>query len=124
MHAWFKLDGGMVHLDRIDLDTDGATTVASGEVDFGHWPEQTYRVKSRVNFPRMRELFFARESWRISGEADFHGVFHLFKDGHDLQGSFVSEVAGVNDFRFPSLYGSLRWTRSAFEVSEGGAKFF
>ena len=27
----FTLDGSKVHLDRIDLDTDGARTVASGE---------------------------------------------------------------------------------------------
>ena len=43
MKAQFVLDGPRIHLDRIDLDTDGATTVARGDVDIAHWPEQTLR---------------------------------------------------------------------------------
>src|SRR5207244_5747411 len=39
MRARFVLDGPRVHLDRVDLETDGARTVATGEVDMGHWPE-------------------------------------------------------------------------------------
>ena len=27
-------------------------------------------------------------------------------------------------YSFPSLYGSLRWTRSAFEVRDAGSKFY
>ena len=52
MKAWFDIDGTRIRLSRIDLDTDGASTVARGELDFAHWPDQTYQVKSRVNFPR------------------------------------------------------------------------
>ena len=44
-----------------------------------HWPNQSYTVKSRVNFPRMRELFFKDEPWRISGDGDFNGTFQLIK---------------------------------------------
>jgi TamB, inner membrane protein subunit of TAM complex len=124
MHALFSIDKGTIHLPRIDLETDGATSVASGEVDMKHWPEQTYRVKSRVHFPRMREIFFAHETWRLAGDGDFNGVFHLFKGGHDLHGTFKSDLAGVNDYRFPSLYGSLRWTPAAFDVWDAGSKFY
>jgi len=124
MHARFTLDKGRIHLDRIDLETDGATSVASGDVDLKHWPEQIYQVKSRVHFPRMREIFFAHETWRVSGDADFSGSFHLFKNGHDLQGTFSSDLAGVNEYAFPSLYGALRWTPAAFEVSDAGSKLF
>lgn len=124
MHAWFTIDKGRVNLQRIDLQTDGATSVATGYVDFGHWPEQTYEVKSRVHFPRMREIFFGHETWRVSGDADFSGTFHLFKGGHDLHGTFASDLAGVNDYRFPSLYGSLRWTPASFQVWNAGSKFY
>ena len=124
MKADFVLDGPRVHLDRVDLESDGAKSVAVGDVDLAHWPEQTFKVQSRVHFPRMRELFFKDETWRVSGDGDFNGTFHLFKGGRDLNGTFTSAMAGVNAYRFPSLYGSLRWTPTAFEVWDAGAKFF
>ena len=68
----------------------------------------------------MRELFFPNEPWPLTGDGDFNGTFHLFKGGHDLAGRFTSDVAGVNDYRFPSTYGSLHWTRSGFEVTDAG----
>ena len=52
MKAAFVIDGGRIHLERIDLQTDGATTVARGDVDASHWPNQAYQVQSRVHFPR------------------------------------------------------------------------
>jgi hypothetical protein len=124
MNAQFAIDHGIIRLDRVDLETDGARSVARGEVDIARWPEQTYSVESRVHFPRMRELFFKNETWDLAGDGDFKGVFHLFKGGRDLAGTFTSEEAGVNAFRFPSLYGSLRWTPTVFDVSDAGAKFF
>jgi len=128
MKAQFVLDGSRIHLERIEMDTDGATTVATGDVDMGHWPNQGYQVKSRVNFPRMRELFFKDEPWRISGAGDFTGSFRLFKQGNDtnreLTGVFASELAGLNDYRFPGLYGSLRWTQHGFDVWDAGSQFY
>jgi hypothetical protein len=120
----FTLDGPKVHLDRIDLDTDGAKTLASGDVDFAHWPEQIYRVKSTVHFQRMREIFWKDEKWAVAGDGDFNGTFRLFKGGHDLSGTFASDAAGVNGYPFPKLYGSLRWTPQAFEVWDAGAGFY
>ncbi len=66
------------------------------------------QVTSRVQFQRMRELFFAKETWNLTGDGDFKGVFHLFKGGHDLSGSFTSEEAGLNAYRFPKLFGDLQ----------------
>ncbi|MFI5179436.1 MAG: translocation/assembly module TamB domain-containing protein, partial [Vicinamibacterales bacterium] len=87
-----------------------------------------YHVQSRVKFPRMRELFFKDESWTLSGDGNFTGVFRLLKNGRDtdrdLTGTFSSDLAGVNDYRFPSLYGSLRWTQHAFDVWGAGSKFY
>jgi hypothetical protein len=128
MKAEFVIDGSRIHLDRIDMNTDGATTIASGDVDMGHWPNQGYQVKSRVNFPRMRELFFKDEPWRLAGAGDFTGTFRLFKTGEetnrDLTGTFTSELAGLNDYRFPRLYGSLRWTQHGFDVWNAGSQFY
>jgi hypothetical protein len=122
--ASFTIDGGSINLDRIEMTTDGATSSAHGAVDVGHWPEMSYQVKSRVSFPRMRQLFFKDEKWELAGDGDFSGVFHLFKGGHDLSGAFSSNVLGVNSYRFPALYGNLRWTPHAFDVWNAGAKAF
>lgn len=121
--TWFRIDGGMVRLERIDLFTDGAKSLVDGWVDFAQWPEQQYRVRSRVNFPTMRALFFADETFSLHGEGDFNGTFHLYKGGRELKGSFESAVAGVNDYRFPSLRGSLLWNPERFEVSEATSAF-
>jgi hypothetical protein len=122
--ARFAIDGAKVHLARVDLETDGAHSLAKGSVDFDRWPEQKYDLQSRVQFSRMREIFFAKQQWNTTGESDFTGTFHLFKGGHDLAGTFSSAEAGVNAYRFPSLFGSLHWTRRFFEVTDAGAKAF
>ena len=126
--AQFVLDGPRIHLERIDLDSDGAKTVLQGDVDMAHWPNQGYTLRSRVNFPRMRELFFKDASWRVSGDGDFTGTFRLYKTGdvtnRDLTGTFASDLAGLNDYRFPSLYGSLKWTQHGFDIWDAGSAFY
>ena len=121
--AHFTIDGNNLMVDHVEMKTDGAVSTAKGVILINQWPEQTYQVTSRVDFPRMRELFFARENWDLVGAGDFQGVFHLFKGGHSLTGDFTSVEAGVSEYRFPSLYGGLEWTRSAFTVSRAGARF-
>jgi hypothetical protein len=125
MRVTFQVDdGGMVHLPEITLLTDGAESSVNGYVDFGHWPEMVYNVDSRVNLWRMREIFFANESWRSRGEARFKGVFHLFDGGHQLKGEFTSALAHVNQFAFPDLRGSLVWEPHRFEVTHATARFY
>jgi hypothetical protein len=124
METGFIIRGGRLHLDRIDLLTDGARSALTGDVDFGKWPEQRYQVRSRVDFPRMREIFFADEDWRLTGAGDFDGTFHIFKGGRELKGRFRSEVAGVNGFQFPDLQGSLVWLPKRFEVFDASSRFF
>src|SRR5262245_52791933 len=122
--AQFAIDGPRIHLDRIDMNTDGAVTTGTGDVDMAHWPEQTYQMQSRVAFPRMKQLFFKDEKWTVTGDGNFKGTFHLSKAGPDLEGAFTSDVAGVNEYRFPELYGSLRWTKAAFDIVNAGSKFY
>jgi hypothetical protein len=121
MSSTFKIEGGKVLFDRIDLISDGARSFVTGEVDLGRWPEQIYNVKSRIHFPRMRELFFARDTFSLHGDGDFTGTFHLFKGGRELKGNFYSQQAGVNAYRFPQLRGSLIWVPDRFEVTEASA---
>ena len=54
----FRIDGGKIVIEGIDLVTDGAVTHAVGEVDMARWPEQTYAVHSRIDFPRQKALFW------------------------------------------------------------------
>ena len=124
MKARFTIDGRRLGMERIDLESDGAKSVAIGTVDLANFPEMRYDVTSRVKFQRMREIFFARESWQLTGDGDFTGTFHLFKGGHELAGDFTSPLAGVNTYRFPALHGSLKWTRSAFEVPDAGSDLY
>jgi autotransporter translocation and assembly factor TamB len=124
MRGHFKIDGSKLFFDRIDLITDGATSAVTGTTDMAHWPEQTYNVSSRVNFPRMREIFFAHDKFSLGGEGHFVGAFHLFKGGRELSGRFASEEARLNDWRFPGLDGQLIWTRDRFEVMKAGSGFY
>ena len=124
MKARFVLDGPHIRLTRIDLDTDGTRSVVKGDVDAGNFPEMTFQVQSKLQFPRMRQIFFTDDAWEAFGEGDFTGTFHLFKGGHDLSGKFSSAVLGVNDYRFPSTYGLLRWTPRTFDVWDAGSKFY
>src|SRR4051812_37659964 len=52
--AHFFIDGPKLHLDRIEMKTDGAVSSAEGDLDFDQFPEMTYQVKSRLQFQRMR----------------------------------------------------------------------
>jgi hypothetical protein len=123
--ASFTIDGPHVDLDHIEIDTDGAKTIASGSVELGkRWPEQTYNFRSTVEYPRMGDIFFSEQDWNLTGTGRFKGIFHLFKGGHDLAGAFESDYLGWKDYRFPSFYGSLHWTPKAFDVWDAGAKFF
>ena len=118
MKSVFSVDGGMVHFERMTLLTDGAESVITGDADVTHWPEMTYQVKSTVDFKRMRELFFANDSYTLSGEGRFNGVFHLFKGGRALTGDFESDLAGLQiggrDYEFPNLKGKLGWFPNRF----------
>ncbi len=119
----FKLDGTKVLFDRLELVTDGAATDVTGMVDLKNWPEQLYNVKSRIQFPRMREIFFATNTFSLHGEGDFTGTFHLFKGGRELKGDFHSREAGLNYYRFPELEGSLVWLPEKFEVTRASSRF-
>ena len=123
LSAGFKIADGQIVFDRIDLLTDGAESKLTGVVQLNKWPEQLYQINSRVQFPKMREIFFARDKFSLHGEGRFVGTFHMFKGGREVKGNFTSAVAGVNDFSFPNLEGSLIWVRDRMEVTRASAGF-
>src|SRR5688572_12560214 len=121
MRSRFNLVGGKVVFDRIDLTGDGSTSVIDGEVDLGRWPEQIYRVKSRIDFPTQKDIFFHRDRFQASGQGDFEGTFHLFKGGRELKGTFTSPMAGVNHWRFPNLRGTVLWLPDRLEITDAAS---
>jgi hypothetical protein len=108
----------------MDIFTDGAVSDVTGIVDLGKWPEQLYHVRSRIQFPRMREIFFATNTFDLHGEGQFEGTFHLFKGGRELKGNFYSREAGLNFYRFPDLEGSLVWVPDRLEVTRASSRFY
>ena len=95
-----------------------------GVVDLGRWPEQLYNVQSWIDFPTQKAIFFHRDRFSVSGEADFRGTFRMFSGGRELKGDFTSKVAGVNDWRFPNLKGSVLWLRDRLEVTHASSELF
>ena len=116
----FELDGALVHLTRVSLETDGASTVLEGDVDTANLPEMTFELESDIDLTRMREIFFADDNFTTSGESHFTGTFHKFDNGYDLRGSITSPVFGIDSsagqFRFPKLDGQLVWQPDRFDM--------
>jgi len=133
MVTTFHIQDGKVVLDALDLTTDGAHSQLTGIVDLRNWPEQIYRIKSKIDFPTEKAIWFARDKFTVSGTGDFVGTFHLFKEqlpngktrtGRELKGDFTSAVAGVNQYRFGDLRGSVLWVPERMEVTNATATLY
>jgi hypothetical protein len=133
MTSTFKIEGGRVIFDRLDLKTEGTDSVLNGDVNLTHFPELMFQVKSTIDLPRMRELFFAGDTFTLNGTSEFLGTFHLFKEpradgtnrtGRELKGTFHSVAAGVNDYQFADLRGTVRWTPEVLRISEATTNLY
>jgi len=133
MSTTFRIIDGKIVLDRIELVSDGAQTRLSGVVDIGRWPEQLYQIKSHLDFPTQKGIWFAHDNFTVAGVADFTGSFHLYKEtlpggktrtGHELKGTFLSPNAGVNAYRFGNLRGAVRWIPELMEVTNASASLY
>ena len=122
MQADFKFDGGKVIFDRLELQTDGAESHLTGTVDLPHWPEQFYEVRSQLDFPILRDIFFAKDQFTVTGDGEFVGTFHLYDGGRDLIGEFRSDLARINGHPFPQLHGSLDWRRDGFDIFDASSE--
>ena len=124
MQSRFTIDGSKLHFSRIDLASEGAQSVLTGDIDMGRWPEQTYQISSKIDFPAQKNIFFHRDKFQLSGKGDFHGTFHLFKGGRELKGTFSSPLLGVNAWRFPDLRGSVLWVPDRMEVTNATSRLY
>ncbi len=124
LRTWFRIDGGKVLLDRIELDSDGAVTKLTGVVDIARWPEQRYEIDSVLDLATQRGIWWAPYTFALSGEANFKGYFHFFKGGRELAGRFYSDEAGLDWYRFPQLQGHVRWTPTVVEVTDARSKLY
>jgi len=133
MESAFQLDGGRLTFDWMKLTTEGTQSELIGDVNFAYWPELMLSMKSTIDLPRARELFFAGESFSLSGTGYFTGTFHLFKEimpdgkqrtGRELKGQFTSGVLGVNRYRFTDVRGDVRWTPEVLAVTDSRADVY
>jgi hypothetical protein len=124
MQGRFNMVGGKIHFSQMDLVSDGAKTQVTGDLDLGRWPEQLYQLRSRIDFPTQKDIYFHGQNFTVSGTGDFTGTFRLFKGGRELKGTFRSDVAGVNDWRFPDLRGSVLWVPEKLEITNATSRVY
>ena len=129
----FQLDEGRLTFDRMSLITEGTRSELIGDVNFTYWPELMLSMKSDIDFPKAKELFFAGETFSLSGKGKFAGSFHLFKElmpngqqrtGRELKGQFQTDVLGVNRYRFSNVHGDVRWTPEVLAVTDSRANAY
>ena len=124
MQSRFTMKDGKVHFDHMDLLSAGARSVVTGDVDLARWPEQLYQVRSKIDFPTQKDIYFHGQKFTVSGAGDFTGTFHLFKGGRELKGTFSSPLAGVNDWRFPNLRGSVLWLPDRLDITNATSELY
>ena len=123
MQSRFTLDGGKVHFDRIDLVSDGAERSRPATSTSAAGPSSSISSGRGSIFRRRRTSSFTGRS-STSRAGDFTGTFHLFKGGRELKGTFVSPLAGVNDWRFPNLRGSVLWVPDRLEITNATSELY
>ncbi len=133
MSSDFAIDGSLVRFDRIDLSSDGAETDLTGVADMSRFPEMTYQMKSAIDFPAQKAIWFARDTFTVDGTGDFVGTFHMFREtmpngrrrtGRELKGTFTSRDFGVNQHRFGDLRGSVLWMPEKLEITDATASVY
>ena len=128
MKSRFTMNAPQLHFDRIDLLTDGANSILEGDIQFDKWPEQFYRIKSKLDIARQKEIFFKRDRFVATGQADFDGTFHYFKGGREVKGTWRTPIThvkiGANTWRFPNLQGKVLWLPDRLEVTDASSGLY
>jgi hypothetical protein len=133
MNSAFTVKDARLLFSHIDLDTGGTKTRLVGDTNLRYFPEQMYRMESQIDFPWMRKIFFAKNTFSLSGKGTFTGTFHLFREtmpggrirtGRELKGTFHSRTAGLDTLRFGELRGALKWVPESLEVTDTTSTFY
>jgi hypothetical protein len=121
MQSRFSMKGSKLHFDEINLLTDGAVSVMEGDLQMDKWPEQIYRITSKIDIATQKHIFFNKDRFTATGDAEFEGTFHYFSGGRELKGKWQTPVAhvkiGENTWRFPNLRGDVLWLPDRLEVT-------
>ena len=94
---------------HMDLPSDGRAVARDRLRRLAHWPEQTYHVKSQIDFPTQKDIFFKARTSPSSGQGDFTGTFHFFKGGRELKGTFTSPRPASTLAVSRTCSGSVLW---------------
>ncbi|MBA3638519.1 MAG: translocation/assembly module TamB domain-containing protein [Acidobacteria bacterium] len=128
MQSRFSMKPPTLHFDHINLLTDGAVSVLDGDLQMDKWPEQIYRIKSKMDIATQKRIFFNRDPFTAAGDAEFEGTFHYFSGGRELKGRWQSPVAHVkladNNWRFPDLRGDVLWLPDRLEVTKAKSRLY
>lgn len=128
MDSQFSMKPPNLHFDRIDLVTDGAVSVMDGDLQMDKWPEQIYRIQSKIDIATQKQIFFNQDRFVATGDAEFEGTFHYFNGGRELKGQWRSPVAqvkiGANNWRFPNLRGDVLWLPDRLEVTNATSALY
>ncbi|MCX6546252.1 MAG: translocation/assembly module TamB domain-containing protein [Acidobacteria bacterium] len=125
MNTWFRIDGGKILFDRVELNTYGAETLCTGVVNVARWPEMRFAIlRSTIPMPHVREIFWAHDQFTLSGVMQFKGTFRLFKGGHEVAGTFSSADSALNRYHFLDVTGALVWTPWRLDVSQFHSRFY
>ncbi|HKH74234.1 MAG TPA: translocation/assembly module TamB domain-containing protein [Vicinamibacterales bacterium] len=133
MRSKFAIDDGRVVFERMELTTEGTHSELVGDANLRYWPELMLSMKSTIDFPKARELFFAGDTFLLTGTGAFSGHFHLFKEilpngqqrtGRELKGDFHANTLGMNQYRFTNMHGDVRWTPEALAVTDATASVY
>jgi hypothetical protein len=120
----FAVREGLVLLENMALDADGAQVRGTGRIDAAKFPEATYALTSTHQLPRTRAIFYAKDQFRLSGEGQFAGDVRMFKGGYEVTGGFVSREAGYDDYRFQDFRANVRWVPTRLDVTDVTAGFY
>ena len=128
MNGQFSMNPPNLHWDRIDLTTEGAESVLTGDLQLNNWPEQVYQIKSKLDVATQKRIFFNREPWEATGEGEFAGTFHYPKVGkRELKGQWRMPVTyatiGEHTWAFHRLHGDVLWLPDRLEVTEAKSDF-
>ncbi len=128
MQSRFSMKPPNLHFDHINLLTDGAVSILDGDLQMDKWPEQIYRIKSKIDIATQKRIFFNKDKFTATGDADFEGTFHYFSGGRELKGRWQSPVAhvkiGNNNWRFPDLRGDVLWLTDRLEVTNAKSRLY
>ena len=66
MQTRFNMDGGKIHLSTDRSDERRRADAASPAIStFSRWPEQLYSVRSRIDFPTQKDIFFHGQNFTV-----------------------------------------------------------